>query len=165
MTMDLSFQIQLQNIHCFDEADSIGSAEPYLWAVFFKIDGDSTFVDEQLNLQGTAKVFGTLGDHGNLGVSDVGEGDDIAIPAQFGYGDFLRPIPLRQPILDVDEVGGNVGCIVVLLEQDKTSDAAVAAGHAELQIEVQSALNELIPTLNFGHQEPTPEEIEEIKKK
>ena len=159
--MDLIFEIHLQKIHCFDEADSVGSAEPYLWAIFFKIDGDSVFIDELFNLQGTAKVFGTLGDHGNLGVSHVGKGDDIVIPAQFGYSDFLRPIPLRQPVLDKHEVSGIVGCIVVLMEQDNTSDEAVAAGHAELRFAVQSALNELITSL---HQEPSPEEIEEISK-
>ena len=49
-------KLKLTNIHCSDEGDSIGSAEPYLWTVFFKIDGDTVHVNNALTLQGTATV-------------------------------------------------------------------------------------------------------------
>jgi hypothetical protein len=158
----LSVHIQLKHIHCYDEGDGIGSAEPYLWAVFFKIDGDSASVDNTFTLRGTAKVYGTLGDHGNLNANDVDAGDDIAIPAQFGYGDTLTPIPLTVPVNGVTQVSGAIGCLIVLMEQDSTPDSAVAKGHAELNIAVQAALNDLIPTLNAGHLSPTDEEIQQM---
>jgi hypothetical protein len=31
--------MKLDNIRCYDEGDGWGDAEPYLWTVFFKIDG------------------------------------------------------------------------------------------------------------------------------
>jgi hypothetical protein len=158
----LTVHIQLQNIHCYDEGDFIGSAEPYLWAVFFKIDGDSVFVDNTLTLRGTAKVFGTLGDHGNLNTTDVDAGDDIALPAQFGFGDVLSPIPLAVPVGSVTQVGGAIGCLVVLMEEDETPDSAVANGHAKLNIAVQAALNDMIPTLNAQHMTPDEQEIQQM---
>jgi hypothetical protein len=166
MLTPLDVQIRLDKIHCFDEGDGIGTAEPYLWAVFFKIDGDSTFINEQYVLQGTVKeVFTNLGDHGNLSTQDVDAGDDVPIPAQFGYGTRLTPIPLRVPILETTHFPGIMGCIVILLEEDETSDSAVASGHAALQMAVTEQLNRLIPTLRIGHTEPTDEEIKQIEDK
>ncbi|HEV7505817.1 MAG TPA: hypothetical protein VGS07_12985 [Thermoanaerobaculia bacterium] len=161
----LNFIIQLQNIHCFDEGDGIGNAEPFLWAVFFKIDGDTAFIDDNYILQGTAQTFGTQGDHGNLNNTNVNAGDDVAVPTQFGYGDTLTPIPLMRPIGDITTFGGVVGCVVILLEQDDTSDAAVASGHTEFDIAILAALNQLIPTLNASHQSPTDAEIVQLTSK
>jgi hypothetical protein len=164
MLYPLNVQIQLENIHCFDEGDGIGTAEPYLWAVFFKLDGDSTFVDEQFVLQGTTKeVFTNPGDHGNLIAHDVDAGDDVPVPAQFGYGTTLTPIPLKTPVLVTTHIGGVIGCLVILLEEDNTSDSAVASGHSALLIGVKAALNDLIPTLTISHTSPTDEEIDRIK--
>jgi hypothetical protein len=159
----LHVRIQLERIHCFDEGDSLGVAEPYLWGVFFKIDGTTAFVDEQFQLQGTVQTFNTLGDHGNLGTTNVDAGDDINIPQQFGYGDILVPIPLRTPIGETRDVSAVTGCVVVLLEQDNTPGGAVATGHGRLRIEVQSAIEEIMTTLNAGNLSPEADEIEEMK--
>ncbi|HLO18176.1 MAG TPA: hypothetical protein VK206_25315 [Anaerolineales bacterium] len=162
--LPLGFEIRLKNLHCFEEGDGIGSSEPYLWAIFFKIDGNTVFVDEKLALQGTVSFITTnLGDHGDLDDSDVDAGDDVPIPQQFGYGDILTPIPLKVPILETTHVGGIVGCLVVLLEENSTADSAVAEGHAKLRIAVEDALNKLIPTLNILHQSPTEDEIKAFK--
>src|SRR5437762_12880641 len=101
--------IKLSNIHCFDEGDGPGNAEPYLWNVFFKIDGDTTFVTNALALKGTATVIGTPGNHGNLNNTDVDAGDNVAIPASIGeFHTLMRPIPLQQPIGNVPDVPGAI---------------------------------------------------------
>lgn len=155
--------IRLDRLHCFDEGDGIGNAEPYLWAVFFKIDGATAFVDETFHLSGTGQTFNSLGNHKNLNVSSVDAGDDITIPQQFGFGADFRPIPLRIPVGGITEKPWVIGCVVVLLEEDKTPESAVEQGRAQLRIAVQDAIDQLIPTLTINHETPTPEEIETIK--
>jgi hypothetical protein len=162
----LDVNLRLDNLHCFDEGDGPGSAEPYLWTVFFKIDGDATVVNPSLKLQGTAAVVGTPGNHGNLPNHDVDRGESVPMPAALGeFRTQLKPIPLQQPVGDTREVGGVMGVITVLMEEDNTPNAAIAKGHVALNKAVQDSLNALIPTLEFGHSEPTPAEIEAMKKK
>jgi hypothetical protein len=162
----LDVKLRLTNLHCFEEGDSVGSAEPFLWTVFFKIDGDTTVVNDRNALQGTATVVGTPGNHRNLPNHDVDPGEDVAIPAVIGeFATRLRPIPLVVPIGETTEVGGAVGVITVLMEQDNTSNSAVAAGHRVLDRAVRDALNALIPTLNAGNQEVSEEQIEEMKER
>ena len=70
---NLFVRIELDRIHCHDEGDAVGSAEPYLWTVFFMIDGSTVSVSSSLTLDGTATVAFTPGSHGNLG----SPGDDV----------------------------------------------------------------------------------------
>src|SRR2546423_270255 len=157
---------QLQSIHCYDEADGPGNAEPYLWVVFFKIDGDTAALDDNYRLAGTATVVTRVGNHGDLGTTDVGAGDDVVIPGVLGaFETTLVPIPLRQPILGVKEIGGMVGCIAILMEQDNTPDDAIAKGHEALDGAIRTQLNQLIPTLGVLNPRPTEMEIDDLKKK
>lgn len=158
--------LRLQNLRCRDEGDGIGSAEPYLWTVFFKIDGDTVVVTSQFALRGTATVVGTPGNHGNLPNHDVDPGEVVPIPAAIGqFNTVVKPIPLQTPVGQTTHVSGAMGCIVVAMEEDNTPNSAVAKGHNALNKAVQKCLNDLIPTLNIGHQEPTPAEIQQIQAK
>jgi len=139
--------ILLSNIHCSDEGDGIGNAEPYLWTVVFKVDGDTVTVDENDHLQGTATIVGTSGNHGDLGTTDVNAGDDVPIPLSLGFfSGFVKEIPKA----DGSFLPGVIGYVAVLLEQDCTPGAAVAAGHAMLNQSLQSELNVLLPTLTLA---------------
>ncbi|BCM94470.1 hypothetical protein IAD21_06377 [Abditibacteriota bacterium] len=161
----LDVHLQLQRIRCIDEGDGIGSAEPYFWAVFFKIDGERAYVNPSLNLQGTASVITTLGDHGDLPNHDVDPGEVISIPAAAGgeYTTRLQPLPLRQPIAGMTNTAAAMGCIVVLMEEDNTPGSAVAQGHVALNHAVEDELNSLIPTLGFAKRAPTDEDIKAMK--
>jgi hypothetical protein len=164
---DLNIEFKLDRIHCHDEGDGIGNAEPYLWTVFFKVDGDTTVVNTDdlghVFLQGIPTVLTTPGNHGNLGTSDVDEGDDVGIPAIIGeYRTIMRPIPLTTPVLGKSEVGGMIGCILVLMEEDNTSDSDVARGHERLDSSVREKLAELLGTLSISKTEPTEEDIDRM---
>lgn len=158
----LQIEIYLDHIHCYDEGDGFGSAEPYLWTIYFKIDGDSVILGDNLFLQGTATVVTTPGSHGNLGDTDVDAGDDVLVPAAIGdFQTTLKPISVPQSLRDagINDVGGSVGLAVVLMEQDWVTDSGAEAGHVTLNQFVEQAINNLIPTLGVSKPDVTNEDI------
>jgi hypothetical protein len=164
---DLKVDVKLDHIHCYDEGDGPGDAEPYLWAVYFKVDGETVVVNTDGPaapfLQGPPTVSTTPGNHGNLYDTDVDEGDDVPIPAVIGeWHSTLKPIPLTTPILGRTEVGGLLGCIVVLMEEDFTDAAAIAQGHDALNSSVRDQLAAVMSTISVAHQEPTDAEIDAL---
>lgn len=160
--------IHLDNIHCFNVLNPNLPPNPYLWTVFFKIDGETAFVDvvdgNHKKLQGTATVVGTPGNHGNLLRADVGAGEVISIPYTLGFfRTLLTPISLRIPDLGSlpGIVPGIVGCIAILMEEDGTPNSAIAAGHNILNTAVQTCLNDIIPTFKFATEEDEEINIDE----
>lgn len=162
MRSTLKVTFNLDRLICYEEADGWGSAEPYMWTVFFKIDGTTCKLNDGLMLEGSATIFTTPGSHGNLGDSDVDEGDSILIPSAIGIQEMtLTPIPVPDFVkqLGTDDVTAIAGCIVVLMEEDNVSDDGAEAGHRALNTAIQNALNSLIPTLGFTRQEISEEDI------
>ena len=155
----LRTRLSLDHILAYAEGDGFGSAEPYLWTVFFKIDGDTVVLGDDAFLHGTCTLVGTPGSHGNLGDTDVDAGDDVLIPRAIGeLLGTLRPIPLADGIQHqlpaVPDAGGVVGVVFVLMEEDQVSDEGAEAGHARLNSLVEEAINGFIlPVGVVGTQE------------
>lgn len=157
----LNVWINLDQVRCHDEGDGWGSAEPYLWAVFFKIDGSGVRLNDALNLEGTATVAATYGAHGNLGDTDVDAGDVLTVPGNVGsWSTLLQPIPVAESVRPLaDDVAGAAGVVVVLMEEDNVTDAGAIAGYNALVTELQQRLDALIPTLGFTHPDVTDEDV------
>src|SRR5688500_8051520 len=103
----LNVTIDLSHVHCIDEGDGPGDAEPYLWTLFFKIDGQTVVLDA-LNMKGVITVDRRNGSHGNLQNTDVEADDDVAIPPSLGRWDtVLVPIPLTVP-LEIKNAAGQI---------------------------------------------------------
>lgn len=163
--LDLNVVLKLDRIVCHDEGDGPGNAEPYLWTVFFKADGETLVVNTDGPaapfVQGAPTVVGTPGNHGNLGTTSVDEGDTVAIPSIIGeYRTVMKPIPLTVPILSVEEVGGMVGCVVVLMEEDGTPGSAIIRGHEALDRNIRDKLAGILQTLSIGNTSPSEAEIQ-----
>ncbi|EON64119.1 hypothetical protein W97_03349 [Coniosporium apollinis CBS 100218] len=159
--MDLintNVKLSLDVVHCYDEGDGPGDAEPYLWTVFFKVDGDSvTFNTDTLRLETRlgrpfnitipprATVKATSGSQGNLNNTDVSDGESVFIPASIGqYNTILKPIPFSKPLLGMTQTGGMIGCIAILMEEDNTPNQAILAGYEALRTNVATKLSELL---------------------
>jgi hypothetical protein len=152
---------RLSNIHhSKDEGDHLVLPRTYLWTVFFKLDGNTTSVGNNLMLQGTATIMPLPGNHDDLGTSEVL--GDVPIPGWLGeVRTVLSPIPF-QSIPHVS-TGGVIGCFAILNTQAGTPDDAISAGHNKLISAFASELNKLIPTLGPMKTMPTNEDIDGIK--
>lgn len=159
--------LDLDKLTCVtaNESGLAGPDEPYLWNLFFTIDGSTVSLGNNFRLAGTAVVVGSPGSQGNLGVDPVSAGQTIQIPDAVGrFAPQLDLIPF-PPLLRGSLVGGIsgvIGCVSVLLERDLVSADAAEAGHQAFNAEVTRVLNELIPTLGVGNATPSPADLEAL---
>ena len=166
----LDVSISLDRIHCIDEGDGPGNAEPYLWVLFFKIDGDTVIFGENESLQGMVTVNRRNGGHGNL-LADlklppnfpfgweisVDAGDDVSIPTSLGKWDTtLIPIPIidskKQLIKDLkdwEDFPGIIGVVCVLMEEDQLPNSAAVAGYNAFCSTFEAKMNERINSLTL----------------
>jgi hypothetical protein len=151
----------------------------YLWTLFFKVDGDTTFVDDtSFMLHGTATVVGTPGNHGDLPglaannwtsgpFTDSPYETTILFPIPSVLGDFetlVTPIPLKNSSTGALSpiAPGLVGCLAVLLSNDGTPDDDIPPGHNALNNSVQQALDSVIPTLGPMNQQISQAQIQQV---
>lgn len=159
----LNVKITLDEIHCHDEGDGWGNAEPYLWTVFFKIDGGTVSITDALTLSGNATVHTTPGSHGNLDDTDVDAGDHVPIPIDIGeWQTNLKSIPAPPSLESLlpDGFGGVIGVVCILMEEDNVTDDGAESGHSALNNAVQAALNNIIATRSFTNQDISEGELE-----
>ncbi|MGI5290264.1 hypothetical protein ACQEVF_43970 [Nonomuraea polychroma] len=155
--------ITLDRLHCHDEGDGSGNAEPYLWPVFFKVDGQSYAYNPGVGLIGQPIVVSTTGHRGNLGNGGVDAGSDVDIPPAVGrFRSEFRPIPVHDPAI-ARIVGENLpaiaGVVVVVMEKDAWPDRLATDGYVALVDAVKLAVVKVTESLQHALRAPTPEEI------
>jgi hypothetical protein len=159
-----NLKIKLFEIVCHDEADGPGDAEPYLWPVFFKIDGDSFAVDA-VGLIGFPTIMSTNGSHGNLGNTDVEDDEHVSIPETVGaQTTLLRPIPVNDPTFRMvigEDLPGIAGVVVVLMEQDGWPDDIATTGYNALVEAVRLGVAKAAANFQHATSPPTKEEIDQ----
>jgi len=160
-------EIKLDRIHCYDENDGPGNAEPYLWTAFFKVDGETVVLktdgDGPIKLVGIPTVVTTPGNHGNLGTTDVDEDDNISIPAIIGkWTTTMRPIPFTRPLLGKTETDGLIGVCLILMEEDFTPNDAIAHGHNALNSGIRDGLAKILSQISLSHTEISNRDISNV---
>jgi hypothetical protein len=155
----LQTRISIDQVRCLEEGDGMGSAEPYVWLVFFKVDGERVSIGADAFAHGECQIVATDGSHGNLGSDDVDAGDILNVPHRIGeFRTSMRPIafseaPEREPL------GGQIGAVMVLLEEDQVSDNGAKAGYAALTDFAKKAIDAKVNELHLGKQEVNEDEI------
>lgn len=145
----LNVVLKLNQVICHDEGDGPGSAEPYLWAIFFKIDGLSV-QQNGVSLSGEAEFRFSQGSHENLPNHDVDPGEVIQIPSAVGeWSTLLKPIVIDDFQGNIIEVPGIVGVVAVLMEEDNVTDSGAEAGHQGLNNHVRTSINDFIASINL----------------
>lgn len=160
----LNLKMALENLHCYDEGDGWGNAEPYLWPVFFKIDGDNYAVVPGSGLIGFPVIQSRSGDHGNLGDTDVDAGDDVPIPESLGTFDgVLKPIPIYDPFIKSligDDLPGIAGVAVVVMEEDGWPNDVAVAGYSAFVNAIRLAVAQVAASFQHATSAPTKDEID-----
>jgi hypothetical protein len=172
MRATLNLETVLQNVHCHDEGDGWGTAEPYIWTVFFKVDGDNFAVEAGSGLIGSPTIVSSNGSHGNLGNTDVDAGDDVPVPDAVGlWSTKLKPIPVNdaglRALLGEDDLPAFAGVVVSLMEEDGWPDSLANTGYAAFVDAVQLAVVKVAASFQHALAAPTPQQIkdaiEEVK--
>ncbi|MBB5958194.1 hypothetical protein FHS29_004802 [Saccharothrix tamanrassetensis] len=164
MAVPINMTTRLARLHCHDEGDGWGNAAPYLWAVFFKIDGDSYVVQQGAGLIGSPIIVSSNGSHGNLGDTDVDAGDDVAIPEAIGsFSTVLKPIPVNDPfiasLLPDGNLPGITGVVVAAMEEDGWPHSLANDGYSAFVNAVHLAVVKVAADFQNATHAPTPEEI------
>lgn len=138
------------------------AASPYMWTVFFKVDGETVQITDAATLDGSATLVFNPGSHGDLGIASTGVGQDIAIPGRVGqWTTVILPIPVAPKLQSLigKTYPATFGVIVALLNHEDVTDAAAEAGHMALNAAVEDAFNTLLGEIKLGHEQITPDDI------
>jgi hypothetical protein len=136
----INIKIKLQKLAHHRKIEKWGKAEPYLWVIFFKIDGTCVEITPQFRLDGHGTFQFMPGSHGNLGISSNNEDNIVTIPAHLGeWKTYLEPFQI--PYFE-QSAAGLAGVIAVLMEQNNVSFKGAEAGHQALNKKVEAAVNQ-----------------------
>lgn len=132
---------ELLRLTLHSKADLLDGDEPYLWTVWFKIDGDRFAITDVRHAAAT--VVSTSGSHGDLGPrKNLPAGTVINVPPNVGrFGTVLKTVRGLDPLSDIARRSTVFGVIVLAWEEDGLTDAAMEAGRRAFVSTLQSELD------------------------
>lgn len=138
MLKPIQLQIALHTLSLHRKAKSWGNAEPYLWNIFFRIDGEAITINPDFTISGKGIFTFSEGSHKNLR-NTIHRDNILHIPQNIGvWKTELHPV--RVPYFEQD-VSGIVGVVCVLMEENNVSNEGAEAGRIALGQQIQKALN------------------------
>jgi hypothetical protein len=138
----LYLRMKLQQLRCHDKPDGWTNGEPYLWNIFFKIDGSCVILNERFRLEGRPVYHFSKGSQGNLSAKGLESGGMVPIPDEVGEWKTLL-VPITVPYFE-SQIPGVAGLVSVLIEQNLVSSGGAEAGHEAFNKYVVEALDAVI---------------------
>ncbi|HEX2901549.1 MAG TPA: hypothetical protein VHS96_17690, partial [Bacteroidia bacterium] len=138
----LYIRVKLQQLRCHDKPDGWSNGEPYLWNIFFKIDGSCITLTDNFRLAGKPVYHFSKGSHGNLSAKNLESGGMAAIPDEVGEWKTML-VPITVPHFEA-KVSGVAGLVSVLIEQNLVSSSGAEAGHEAFNKYVVEALDSVV---------------------
>lgn len=164
MQQPLLLEIELQRLILHEDAGGMGRAAPYLWAVYFSVDGRSAEIAANQMLQGGPTLHAPDGSHGNLGRVFRRVGARGRIPEAIGrHMQGMHPIrldPTAQAALKIDAVPGFAGVFLALCEEGFAHDPVV--GYQAFQALIDRELRQLMSGLSATRITPTQTEWQDF---
>lgn len=143
---DITIKIKLHTLSRHRKVDKWGKAEPYLWIIFFKVDGHKLSILPDFRLQGTGDFYFAPGSHGNLGISSINDESTVEIPSEIGEW-ITTMSPLQIPHFE-QTAPGMLGVICALMEQNNVTYKGAEAGHQALNLMVERAVNNALKSFD-----------------
>jgi hypothetical protein len=135
-------KLSLNQLTCHQHPEGWTYSEPYLWNIFFKIDGSCIRINNKFFLEGKPVYHFSQGSHGNLHAKDMNSGETIAIPKE--VGEWRTPlVPLHVPYFE-SGISGLMGVVCVLMEQNYVSSKGAEAGHTALNEGIKGFIDSAI---------------------
>lgn len=142
------------------------TVQPFLWTIFFKVDGTTLTVTDDGKLFGEVATYPSYGSHGTLGWDEIALGGSIAVPESIGrWTSTVVPIPVAPSLQNRvgEDLPAIVGVVAVaLVDGGHIPMHAIEHGHSVLNDSVKGALNKLVMQLGPLHQEITPADIDSL---
>lgn len=138
----LYLRMKLQQLRCHDKPDGWTTGEPYLWNIFFKIDGSCVTLNGQFKLEGRPVYHFSKGSQGNLSARNLESGGMVPIPEEVGEW-HTHLVPITLPYFEA-QISGVVGLVSVLIEQNFVSSSGAEAGHEAFNKFVVEALDSVV---------------------
>ena len=154
--MKLAVDVNLHTLHCITPNDLGGEDEPYLWAYYIRMDGDtirqSTVTPTRLSA--AVEVSSGPGRPGNLLLEDgIESGANIKIPGNVGaHSAQLRPIVLRLTVGGTERrffLPGVLFVVAVLMEEDSVPRDAMEGAHEDVRLLLKQRLDDFFNALDL----------------
>jgi len=143
----IAIKARLHTLKCHDRGTKNRfDGEPYLWNVFFKVDGEGVTVNQDFSLSGAAKLHFGEGSHGNLYIKNIKNGDSIAITERVGAWQTTLT-PLHLPYFEA-AFPASIGVVSILMQEGTVSHKGAESGHQRLNEFVRQSINQSIYRFN-----------------
>jgi hypothetical protein len=134
--------VNLTKLYCHQPAKGWSKGKPYLWTLFFSIDGSTIQLTENFRLSGDAYFHFSEGSHRNLEKETLRSGEVVAIPEKIGHWQ-TEVQPIKVPFFNY-AIPGMIGVVVILMMERNVTEAGAEAGHKALNDFVEQAVNQAI---------------------